>query len=147
MSNTKNKIQSWQSQADKVGQIAELKVNSKLRHYGRISLPYGDAPYDVLLETKAGGFIKCQTKHGKLKHGVDGHMSVTFRTTDRNGNQYSNDDVHAFTVYSSELDKVWIVPFDCCNKTQQSLAITLSNRSSALPAEDFTPEKILKGYY
>lgn len=143
---TKKVKESWQSKADEIGQIAELNVNAELRKFGRVLVPFGGtAPYDVVLETKTGNFIKCQTKHAKINYGVDGHISVTFRTTDRNGNKYSNDDVHCFAVYSSQLNKTWIVPFGWCgDKTRQTLTITTGRcGAGSLPADDFTPESQL----
>lgn len=92
------------------GNIAELKVASRLSELGfQVLVPWGDARYDLVAE-RDGNFIKLQVKYATANAG---RFYVRRTSVNRNGHaRYEEAEVDKIAVYCPESDGVYFFPLD-----------------------------------
>lgn len=96
------------------GQMVELRVASEFAKHGiTVYNPVSEHDSHDLLVEVAGDYYKIQCKHGRYDEDED-VVFVSLRSTRRNGTDkhYTADEVDYYASYASEIDRVFLIPFE-----------------------------------
>lgn len=109
----------------RIGNISEAKILAKcVEKQWVVLLPFGDNErYDLVID-RGGGFERVQVKTGRLRNGViifNAHSTVGRARTNSHKGYLGEADL--FGVYSSELDKVYLVSVNNVGSTVVSLRV------------------------